>query len=142
MCTRESSLDLACEQGAEMLPNCTQSSLVYENVCGACNPGAEEDKELKEVKQDIPTLYVGETSRNVYERSKEHWGAYKGRKEDSHMWKHQMMEHSGEQENFVMRVLGSNIFNSCSYSSPSTFLLLLLLFTVGNTQTSGNLLLS
>ena len=94
-----------CEQGAEMLPNCTQSSLMYENVCGTCNPGAGKDKELKEVKQDIPTLYVGETSRSVYERSKEHWGAWRNRTEKSHIWKHQVEAHEGAAPKFYMRVV-------------------------------------
>ena len=88
-----------------MLPNCTQSSLVYENVCGACNPGAEEDKELKEIRQDIPTLYVGETSRSVYERSKEHWGAWRSKSEKSHIWKHQIEAHKGAAPKFYMRVV-------------------------------------
>ena len=81
-----------------MLPNCTQSSLVYENVCGACNPGAEEGKELKEVKHDIPTLCV-------YERSKEHWGAWRSRSEKSHIWKHQVEAHKGAAPKFYMRVV-------------------------------------
>ena len=45
-----------CEQGAEMLPDCTRSSVLYENVCEQCNPEAGKDKELNEVQQDIPTL--------------------------------------------------------------------------------------
>ena len=51
-----------CLQGAEMLPPCTKKSLVYENVCRACNPGAGTKKELGEVRSDIPTIYVDETS--------------------------------------------------------------------------------
>ena len=35
-----------CEQGAEMLPSCTKSSLLYENICGLCNPKSGEDREL------------------------------------------------------------------------------------------------
>ena len=95
-----------CEQGAEMLPNCTKSSLVYENVCGACNPGASEDKELRTVKDDVPTIYVGETSRSIYERSKEHWGAWGSRNKDSHILRHQETVHGGAREaNFLMRVV-------------------------------------
>ena len=72
-----------CEQGAEKIPNCTKASLVSENVCQACNPGAGTAKELTEVRSDVPSLYVGETSRSVYERSREHWGAWRSRKDDS-----------------------------------------------------------
>ena len=48
--------------------------LVYENVCRACNPGAGAKKELGEVWSDIPAIYVSETSRTVFEISKECWG--------------------------------------------------------------------
>ena len=41
------------------------------------------------------------------ERSKEHWASYKGAKEDSHMLKHQWLEHGGEPAEFVMRVVES-----------------------------------
>ena len=97
---------ITCEQGAEMIPNCTQASLVYENVCGSCNPTAGEKKELREVRQDIPTLYVGETSRSIFERSREHWGALRSRSDKSHMWKHQEEHHGGEAVRFYMRVVG------------------------------------
>ena len=95
-----------CYQGAEKLPNCRKASLVYENVCKRCNPGADSKKELVDVKSDIPTLYVGETSRSVFERSKEHWKAWRSQKEDSHMLRHQVAEHGGEGDpQFTMRVV-------------------------------------
>ena len=90
-----------------MLPNCTQSSLMYENVCGTCNPGAGEAKELRNIKQDIPTLYVGETSRSIFERSREHWGDWRSSKEGSHMRKHQEEAHEGAAPRFCMRVVKS-----------------------------------
>ena len=89
-----------------MIPNCTQASLVYENVCGKCNPAAGEKKELREVRQDFPTLYVGETSRSIFERSREHWGALRSKSDKSHMWKHQEEYHGGEAAKFYMRVVG------------------------------------
>ena len=66
-------------QGAEMLPNCTRQSIVYENVCSQCVPSAKEDKELKEeeLNKEQPVLYVGESSRSIAERSREHWALYK-----------------------------------------------------------------
>ena len=94
-----------CEQGAEMLPNCTKSSLLYENICGICNPKAGEDRELVEVNQEIPTVHVGETSRSIYERSKEHWGAWKSKSDKSHIWKHQVDVHGGAPPKFYMRVV-------------------------------------
>ena len=55
-----------------MIAPCTRKSLVYENVCGACNEGAGAKGEIKIAIPDIPSVYVGETSRTIKERSKEH----------------------------------------------------------------------
>ena len=54
-----------------------------------------------------PALYVGETSRSIQERSKEHWEDVRGKKEDSHMIRHQIMEHgAANPPKFIMRVVG------------------------------------
>ena len=50
------------------------------------------------------SLYVGKTSRTIYERSTEHWSQWRSRSEKSHIWRHQQMEHGEEEPNFVMRV--------------------------------------
>ena len=97
---------MTCSQGAEKLPNCKKQSLVYENVCLRCNLGAESKKELREVKDDTPTLYVGETSRSIFEKSREHWGAWRSGKEESHILKHQEADHGGDTSpKFIMRVV-------------------------------------
>ena len=46
-CGREDCI--TCTQGAEKIPNCKKASLVYENVCLECNPGAGAKEELKEL---------------------------------------------------------------------------------------------
>ena len=73
---------------------CTRKSLVYENICTRCNPGAGEKKELRRMNNpDIPSLYVGETARTIKERAGEHWAAYRGgakAQEGSHLFKHQL----------------------------------------------------
>ena len=99
---------VTCEQGGEEeLPQCTQTNLVYENICVGCNPGATRKGEQEDVRSDIPTVYIGETSRSIYERSKEHWEGVKKMCSKNHMVKHQMLEHEGELEpNFTMRVKG------------------------------------
>ena len=94
MCGREECVP--CTQGAELLPQCTQPSLVYENVCKSCNTGASEKKEQPQFRSDIPTVYVGETSRSLFERTREHWGAWQSKKEDSHMLRHQVGVHGDE----------------------------------------------
>ena len=98
-----------CYQGAEIAPDCTQQSVLYENICAKCVPGARDKKQLgsKELQGKGAVLYVGETSRSIQERCKEHWVSYVGGKEDSHMLKHQWLEYQGEPAHFVMRVIGS-----------------------------------
>ena len=39
---------IICTQGAEMISNFTKSSILYENVCLTCNPGAKERRPLVE----------------------------------------------------------------------------------------------
>ena len=99
---------ITCTQGAEVIPPCTRKSLVYENVCSTCNPGARAKGELEDVDPNIPSIYVGETSRTVQERAMEHWRAAKGskkEKEGSHMKKHMELFHGGGEPTFVMRVV-------------------------------------
>ena len=55
-----------CEQDVEELPDCTKKNLVYENICVSCNPGAVKKGELEEGRVDVPTIYVGETSRSIF----------------------------------------------------------------------------
>ena len=65
--------------------------------------------ELEKVRTDVPSLYVGESSRSIYERSKEHWGDWRSRSSRSHIKKHQEQAHEGNEEpNFQMRVIGSS----------------------------------
>ena len=99
---------VTCTQGAEVLPPCTRKSLVYENVCSICNEGAGAKEELRNVDPLIPSIYVGETSRTIHERAKEHWGATKGstkEMEGSHMVKHMTQYHEGREPQFIMRVV-------------------------------------
>ena len=99
---------ITCEQGGEeQLPACTKSNLVYENICASCNPGASGKLDQAEIRVDIPTVYVGETSRSIYERSREHWEGVKKGSNKNHMVKHQLLEHAGEPDpNFHMKVRG------------------------------------
>ena len=97
---------LTCNQGAEELPNCTKRSLVYENICLKCNPDASKKGELKTLNTTTPSIYVGETSRSVQERALEHHAALKNKSENSHMYKHWLLHHPGEEEpKFIMKVV-------------------------------------
>ena len=82
--------------------------MVYESICVACNPSAPNKGELKSTKEGAPSLYVGETSRSVQERAMEHFGAARRQEEDSHMYKHQRLEHNGEQQNFHFKVVSQH----------------------------------
>ena len=88
------------------LPNCTKSSAVYENVCRSCIAGAASDRELQNVDTIVPAIYVGETSRTILERGKEHWQAWRSNKSDSHIRKHQDLCHGGAEEpDIVLRAV-------------------------------------
>ena len=61
-----------------------------------------------EVRNDVPSLYIGESSRSIYERSREHWADWRGKKGSSHIMKHQEQAQSLEVEpRFIMRVVRS-----------------------------------
>ena len=78
-------------RGGEDLPVCTRRNVLYENVCVTCNPEAGGKGPIKEVKER--SLYVGESSRSLYERSREHMGQYNKGVEESHMEKHRELYH-------------------------------------------------
>ena len=62
--------------------------------------------------QDIPSIYVGESAKSVYERAGEHWRGFREKREDSHILKHHLLHHGGDGEpSFHMRVVGR--FKSC-----------------------------
>ena len=99
---------ITCNQGGEEMPDCTRASVVYESVCVQCNPTAASKGELKDVKKGGPSLYVGESSRSIQERALEYWAAARRGDTDSHMRKHQDMEHPGEQPKFLFKVVSTH----------------------------------
>ena len=61
---------------------------------------------MKGANPEVPSIYVGETSRTIQERGLEHWAAARGSKkarEGSHIAKHQELCHPGEEAEFVLR---------------------------------------
>ena len=83
--------------------------MVYENICNVCHVGASGKEEISGGSNpDIPSIYVGESSRTIFERAKEHWEDARGSQQarsKSHMAKHQDMAHGGEQPSFTMRIV-------------------------------------
>ena len=99
---------ITCNQGAEFSTNCTKKSAVYENICAECNKGAGGKEEVREVDTQVPSLYIGETSRTLQERGREHWADYRGgakAKQKSHIFKHQELQHRGEEAKFMLRAI-------------------------------------
>ena len=86
---------LACKEGRGKGGSCLKSNIQYELECGLCT---EEQK----------GIYIGESSRNLYTRGKEHVGKYRSRKRnhDSFMKKHQQEKHGGREADFKAKVTG------------------------------------
>ena len=67
-----------------------------------CN-GAEKGRPETDLtdQRALPSIYVGESSRSLHERSKEHHADYRKNQEDSHMSKHWSEAHmQGERPSF------------------------------------------
>ena len=93
-------------QGGEEKPSCTTRNLVYENICLKCNPEASKKGELVQHNTEVPSIYVGETSRSIKERAKEHWDSYRSKNQDSHILKHHEIHHGSQGEPaFIMKVV-------------------------------------
>ena len=95
-----------CNQRIEDLPPCTRSGLVYESVCADCNPSVKAKGGLRTVETTSPSLYVGESSRTIYERSREHLAGAKKKQKNNHMVKHLELSHEGRgKPDFVFKVV-------------------------------------
>ena len=66
--------------------------MLYENRCELCNKTDNKEKAGKFL-MDGKGIYVGETSRSMYERSKEHETDRQKTSEDSHQIKHWLSDH-------------------------------------------------
>ena len=85
---------LPCKHGRGEGGNCAGCGINYEIECQLC---PEEEK----------SVYIGETSRNLYTRSSEHMSSYRGGKVTSFMFKHQENAHPGEQAVYKAKVTAS-----------------------------------
>jgi hypothetical protein len=65
---------------------------LYENRCEICKPVGKDGKE--NCLKDGKGVYVGETSRSLYERAKEHEADKAKTSEDSHQIKHWLTHHA------------------------------------------------
>ena len=85
---------LPCAQGRGEGGNCESCSINYELECQLCP-------------QDKRSVYIGESARNLYTRSKEHLNKYRYNPANSFMAKHQGAEHAGEEPSYKARVTAS-----------------------------------
>ena len=98
-----------CQQKSEKREDCAKENVLYESRCTQCN-GMEKGKEETTIKDNrsSPSIYVGETSRSLMERAREHHDDYKKTKEDSHMTKHWANSHPGPvKPKFHQYIIGS-----------------------------------
>ena len=89
---------MACAGGPGKGGNCLRSNVQYELRCGKC-PVEE------------PSVYLGETSRNLYTRAREHKKNYRRGGENSFIVNHQAEKHQGETPAFEAKVVKS--FRDC-----------------------------
>ena len=79
--------------------NCKRRNILYESECISCNPDVGEgggDQNLED-KREIPSIYVGESARSLFERSGEHWADAEAGKESSYKVEHMSLAHKGEE---------------------------------------------
>ena len=85
---------LPCQTGRGMGGNCSKSNIVYAMECQLCP-------------DDSKCVYLGESARNLYSRTKEHLSNYSNRKPKSFILKHQQKKHNGQPGNFNAKVIDS-----------------------------------
>ena len=82
---------LPCKEGRGTGGDCEGGGINYQIECQLCDDG---DK----------SVYIGESSRNLYTRCKEHLQRYRAGGENSFMAKHQNEEHLGQEPSYKARV--------------------------------------
>ena len=103
-CAREDCVP--CGQGGERIYPCNKRSVTYQNICLVCHPEGGNKVAKFNPEAKVPGVYIGESARSLYERGGEHWKGYRERRDDSHIWKHQMLHHGGDTApNFHLRPL-------------------------------------
>ena len=74
-----------CNSGGK--GNCRRNNIKYSIKCNGCG---------------CSSIYNGETSKNAYTRGNEHEAGYRLHHDGSHMWKHCVIHHNGEEQSFTM----------------------------------------
>ena len=85
---------LPCKEGRGAGGDCEGGGVNYELECQLCTDSNR-------------SVYIGESSRNLYTRCKEHQQRYRLGEEKSFIAKHQDMEHRGQEPKYKARVTAS-----------------------------------
>ena len=92
---------VACKGGSADGGPCRQGNIGYQMGCDLCDQTA-----MQTDNQTMKTTYIGETSRNVYTRGKEHVYNYGSDNKESFMREHQAEQHGGQAPLFTTKVTG------------------------------------
>ena len=105
------------EQAGTQLKRILQSSNPFrkdrcdDDMCFVCRDGRKGNCRRGDIKysvkcqeEECECMYHGETSKNAYTRGKEHEADYRLHLEKSHMWKHCVLDHDGEEQRFSMHI--------------------------------------
>ena len=65
--------------------NCKERNVIYESACVLCIGNRFDKKSKWESFREIEAVYVGETSRSIYEKAGEHWQDVRSGEIESHM---------------------------------------------------------
>ena len=85
---------VVCNQQDEKQQDCRRWNNLYENQCQTCKVNVLKDGEESNIlMKDGKELYIGESSRSLYERSKVHQKDKEDREDDSHQVKHWVLDH-------------------------------------------------
>ena len=95
-----------CNQKSSKVEQCSAGNVLYELRCTTCNGLEKEPSSLKD-SRELPSIYVGETSRGLMERAGDHHRDYNKNKDDSHMVKCWVAAHPGTSKStFHQYVIG------------------------------------
>ena len=81
-----------CKQNDDVRIDCRKRNILYENRCEMCCP-KDGKRNRKLCQEDGKGIYVGESSRSLFERAKEHQADRDANSEDSHQVKHWLLDH-------------------------------------------------
>ena len=86
-----------CTSNGEKRQRCRARNIVYETLCTLCNPETNRmEKRENEKAGRRKGIYIGESSRSIHERSREHERDAEGFSKKSHLVKHWMECHPEE----------------------------------------------